>query len=157
MKQVWAPWRKQYIEQGKSGGCIFCDKSSEGDDKKNHIIKRGKTCFSILNRFPYNGGHLMVAPNRHTPKLYDSPPEHASEMMELIKAAGPIAMFLALLLMAASASSWRAGLWMAALLGLCVPTLYLIVLLEERELRDRFGEEYEAYCRRVPRFVPKRG
>jgi protein-S-isoprenylcysteine O-methyltransferase Ste14 len=42
------------------------------------------------------------------------------------------------------------------LLVLSVPTIYLIVLLEERELRDRFGEEHEEYCRRVPRFVPRR-
>ncbi len=39
---------------------------------------------------------------------------------------------------------------------LCVPAIYLIVVLEERELRDRFGSAYEEYCRRVPRFVPRR-
>jgi protein-S-isoprenylcysteine O-methyltransferase Ste14 len=48
-----------------------------------------------------------------------------------------------------------AGTWI--LYGLCFPAIHLIVLLEERELRDRFGEEYEAYCRRVPRYVPRRG
>ena len=46
------------------------------------------------------------------------------------------------------------GIWVLALL--CVPAIYLIILLEERELRERFGDEYLEYCRRVPRLIPRR-
>jgi len=69
MKQLWAPWRKRYIEQGTPGGCIFCDKAKERADRKNRIVIRTATCFSMLNLFPYNGGHLMVAPFRHVADL----------------------------------------------------------------------------------------
>jgi len=69
MKQLWAPWRKSYIEQGTSGGCIFCDNAKGRNDRKNHIVSRAATCFSMLNLFPYNGGHLMVAPFRHVAVL----------------------------------------------------------------------------------------
>lgn len=81
MKQIWAPWRKSYIEQGVSRGCIFCDKAKGRNDKKNHVVHRWETCFSMLNLFPYNGGHLMVAPYRHVAGLdgLESP-----ELTELI-------------------------------------------------------------------------
>lgn len=71
MEHIWAPWRKEYIQQGTPEGCIFCDKPRGSDDKKNHIIARAETCFSMLNLFPYNSGHLMVAPFRHVASLDD--------------------------------------------------------------------------------------
>ncbi len=69
MKLLWAPWRKIYIEQERSEGCIFCDKAKARNDKKNYIVSRAATCFSLLNLFPYNGGHLMIAPFRHVADL----------------------------------------------------------------------------------------
>lgn len=68
MDYLWAPWRIEYIRRDKSKKevCIFCQKASEDDDKKNLIVYRGKTAFILLNLYPYNNGHLMVAPYRHT-------------------------------------------------------------------------------------------
>lgn len=66
--QLWTPWRMEYILNIKAKGCIFCKKSKEPDDKA-FIIKRKPTCFSMLNIYPYNNGHLMVAPKRHVARL----------------------------------------------------------------------------------------
>ena len=52
-------------EQGEDDGCIFCDLPAEGDDERTRILVRGERAFVILNSFPYNPGHLMVAPFRH--------------------------------------------------------------------------------------------
>jgi ATP adenylyltransferase len=67
--RIWSPWRMAYIqaakEQGEDGGCIFCDLPAEGDDERTMILARGELAFVIVNSFPYNPGHLMVAPFRH--------------------------------------------------------------------------------------------
>ena len=69
MERIWSPWRMAYIqaakEQGDDGGCIFCDLPAEGDDKRTMILARGELAFVTVNSFPYNPGHLMVAPFRH--------------------------------------------------------------------------------------------
>jgi len=70
MKRLWAPWRMEYIlSEEKHKSCLFCDYPKQGKrgDKKNLILYRGKHCFVILNRYPYNSGHLMVVPYFHTP------------------------------------------------------------------------------------------
>ena len=56
-------------EQGEDDGCIFCDLPAEGDDARTKILIRGQRVFVILNSFPYNPGHLMVAPFRHVGDL----------------------------------------------------------------------------------------
>lgn len=70
MKRLWAPWRMEYIlSEGKHKTCLFCDisKGTKTKDKKNLILYRGKYCFVVMNRYPYNSGHLMVVPYFHTP------------------------------------------------------------------------------------------
>ncbi len=71
MKLIWAPWRIQYIEMEKPQGCILCDKPKENNDVQNYLLYRGKKNFVILNSFPYNPGHLMVAPYEHIANLED--------------------------------------------------------------------------------------
>jgi len=72
----------EYIRHADETGCIFCQALKEKDDEKNLILLRGETSFIIMNRFPYNPGHLMVAPNvhkSHFDKLSDD------EILEIIR------------------------------------------------------------------------
>lgn len=71
MDQLWAPWRMSYIEQAEpESGCLFCNAARETDkDEQNYVVHRGSKGFVLLNRYPYNSGHLMVAPYQHTGQL----------------------------------------------------------------------------------------
>ena len=87
MKNLWAPWRKEFILGKKEGGCIFCKRLKEKRDKENFILFRGKKSFVILNRFPYNSGHLMISPNRHIGKLEQLRRDELSELAFLCQQA----------------------------------------------------------------------
>ncbi len=65
MKQLWAPWRMEYIKSDKSNECIFCTLPASNNDEKNYILFKGTHSFVIMNTFPYNSAHLMVSPYRH--------------------------------------------------------------------------------------------
>lgn len=69
MKYLWAPWRMDYILSSKEKGCIFCLKPLENRDKENLILFQGKDAFIMMNRYPYNSGHLMIVPKRHCTEL----------------------------------------------------------------------------------------
>lgn len=72
MDHLWAPWRSKYIQEaskGKSDSCLFCRVLEENDDEGNLVVCRGKNVFVILNKFPYNPGHVMIVPRRHVPSL----------------------------------------------------------------------------------------
>lgn len=88
MRILWAPWRMAYIRlfpSREGEGCFLCKAAGGNDDRKNLVIFRGKTCFVILNRYPYNNGHLMVAPYRHINSLLDLNEKESIEMMNLLK------------------------------------------------------------------------
>jgi ATP adenylyltransferase len=73
---LWAPWRIPYLRkitrQEKPSDCFFCDYAvAPKKDRKNLVVLRGKTCFTVMNRFPYAGGHLLVAPFAHKADLAD--------------------------------------------------------------------------------------
>jgi ATP adenylyltransferase len=97
MEKLWAPWRMAYVAVDPPKGCIFCDMPREERDAENLILHRGETAFVMLNAFPYNNGHLMVAPYRHTAELEsltqaerDELMAHAQQMVRLLGAAfGP--------------------------------------------------------------------
>ncbi len=86
MRQLWAPWRIKYILMEKPKGCIFCLKPKEERDEENLILYRGRTCFVMLNMFPYNNGHLMIAPYRHVPSIEQLTDEELLELGILAKA-----------------------------------------------------------------------
>ena len=86
MDYLWAPWRMEYVQNPnkEEGGCIFCLDSDNSDDLKNLIIKRGKSAFVIMNKYPYNNGHLMVSPNIHTSEFDKLSRDIQVEMMEFV-------------------------------------------------------------------------
>jgi ATP adenylyltransferase len=65
--RLWSPWRMRYIEAAREGaqGCFLCEKPAQGDDAAALIVGRAGLAFAMLNAFPYNPGHLLVAPFRH--------------------------------------------------------------------------------------------
>ncbi len=65
MRQLWAPWRLQYVQAAdEQEGCVFC-RAAEADDAEALVVHRGMRALVLLNRYPYASGHLMVAPVRH--------------------------------------------------------------------------------------------
>lgn len=84
MKRLWAPWRMEYIAQEKPQGCIFCEKPKEKNDRDNLILYRGQECFIIMNFYPYNNGHLMVVPFRHTAALSELSTKEQQELMSML-------------------------------------------------------------------------
>ena len=83
-RPLWAPWRMEFITAPKPGTCFLCDKGTEDHDRENHIIARAQWTFLLLNTFPYNSGHLLVAPYRHVPDLEDLTLAERAELMEQI-------------------------------------------------------------------------
>ena len=70
MEQLWAPWRAQYIQRntnadGADSGCFLCRVLASETDRENLVAYRGENSVVVLNRFPYNNGHLLVAPRVH--------------------------------------------------------------------------------------------
>lgn len=87
MKRLWAPWRLRYIQQLDKGeeDCIFCCKPGECNDRENLIVYKGECCFVIMNRYPYNNGHLMVVPYAHTASLEGLDDPTVMELFHLVR------------------------------------------------------------------------
>ncbi len=83
MKRLWAPWRVAYINAGKVPGCVFCEAPAAGDDRAALILHRDAFGFLILNRYPYNSGHLMAVPFRHVARLEQLTPEEMCALLAL--------------------------------------------------------------------------
>jgi ATP adenylyltransferase len=82
-KQLWAPWRLEYIQQAdENAGCVFC-LAQEADDEQGLVVRRGDRAFAMLNKFPYASGHLMIAPRRHVGELGELEDAEALEIHRL--------------------------------------------------------------------------
>jgi ATP adenylyltransferase len=83
VRQLWAPWRLEYLESGAAPeGCIFCEKP-RADDVESLIVRRGRLAYALMNLFPYSNGHMMVAPYRHVPEPGDLTADERLEVWTL--------------------------------------------------------------------------
>jgi ATP adenylyltransferase len=82
-RQLWAPWRLEYVQSAdEERGCVFCD-AAAGGDEHGLVVHRGELAFVLLNRFPYSSGHLMAAPYRHGASFTDLRDDEALELHRL--------------------------------------------------------------------------
>ena len=82
-RPLWAPWRIEYIRGPKTKECFFCVKGGR-DRLEDHVIRRGEQAFVLLNDFPYNSGHVLVAPYRHVATLAALTAAERQEVMDLL-------------------------------------------------------------------------
>lgn len=84
-ENLWAPWRMEYIagieDNRAKGGCFLCSyRDRPEDDGANHVLWRSKLSLTLLNRFPYTSGHLLIAPAEHRSDPTDLPVEVWNEL-----------------------------------------------------------------------------
>lgn len=89
MDQLWAPWRQTYIAAAKTASdkdaCFICEGLAKQDDRANLIVQRTRLSVVLLNRYPYNNGHLLIAPRAHKGQLSECTPEELLETMETLR------------------------------------------------------------------------
>jgi len=87
MDSLWAPWRMEYIKRDKADpqGCIFCDKFHSTDDRRDLVLYRLEHSFVLMNLYPYNNGHLLIAPLRHLSDYTELTDEESAEMDALTR------------------------------------------------------------------------
>lgn len=86
-ERLWAPWRAQYIEGEKPQGCILCLLVEATDDVDNLILYRGKQNVVMLNKYPFNTGHLMVTTLRHIGHIDSFKLDELAEHTDLVRKA----------------------------------------------------------------------
>jgi ATP adenylyltransferase len=85
VKQLWAPWRLEYIKSAdEQSGCLFC--AAAAGDEDTLVIHRGTQAIALLNKFPYSSGHFMVAPARHVGEFGDLEDAEVLELHRLASA-----------------------------------------------------------------------
>lgn len=88
MEPLYAPWRIQYILAPKpapADASIFRQIGESNNDEGNYVVARARTCFAVLNLYPYTGGHLLVVPYRQTAELNDLTDEELSGLMQMVR------------------------------------------------------------------------
>ena len=87
MEPLHAPWRIEYILAPKPPleQSIFTTAAQSGDDEANYVIARDRTCFALLNKYPYTGGHIMTVPYKQTPDFNGLTDEEMSDLMKLTR------------------------------------------------------------------------
>lgn len=91
LERLWAPWRHTYIEStiesspDSANKCFLCEASAQNDDSRRFIIHRSSFSIALLNLYPYNNGHLLIAPNRHIATLADLDPDESADLFNLVR------------------------------------------------------------------------
>lgn len=87
MERLWSPWRHAYVtrDEREPKGCVFCARDT--DEAQALTVHTGRTCFVILNLYPYNGGHLMIVPHRHVATLAGLRDDELVELARLTRLA----------------------------------------------------------------------
>lgn len=92
MERLWSPWRSQYIDSFKQQGneqvddCFFCDAANDSDNPANHLVLYNSPhAVVMLNKYPYNNGHVLIAPKIHTSDLFELPDDVYLEISTLIR------------------------------------------------------------------------
>jgi len=87
MEPLHAPWRIEYILAPKTGAedDLFADIAQSNDDVANFVIARDRTCYALLNRYPYTGGHVLVVPYKQTPDLNGLTDEELADLWKLTR------------------------------------------------------------------------
>jgi ATP adenylyltransferase len=128
-EQLWAPWRLTYISGNQektqpapadllSGGdpdCFLCQAAAGDDDRGRLVVEHGRDSLTVLNRYPYNNGHLLVAPKRHVARLDDL---EAAEQLDLVQT---IAAMIGLLERSIRAEGFNVGLNLGQVAGAGLP------------------------------------
>jgi ATP adenylyltransferase len=88
LERLWAPWRESYVTAPKTRAgaleCFICSGLADSEDRANLVVWRRPLATVLLNRFPYNNGHLLVAPRAHKAALADLTPSENAEIMETL-------------------------------------------------------------------------
>ena len=85
MERLWAPWRMEYITEEPRPGCLFCRAIEHPDDRDAALVVwRPKGAIVLLNKFPYNPGHAMVAPVAHVAGLEDLDDTQTADLMRAV-------------------------------------------------------------------------
>ncbi len=151
MKKHWAPWRMSFLLGPKQKGCVFCELPKQKTDPENLILFRGRHCFVILNKFPYNNGHLMVVPYQHTQDLSEMSKGAHAEMMLLVTKAveilkqtmGPQGMNLGMNLGAAGGAGIRDHLHMHVVPRWAGDTNFMPILADTKVLVEHLSSTYD--------------
>ncbi|SHE80142.1 Diadenosine tetraphosphate (Ap4A) hydrolase [Desulfacinum infernum DSM 9756] len=85
MRNLWAPWRMEYILGKRESYCIFCPEGDGLSDEERLILYRGDLTMVMMNKYPYNNGHLLVAPWRHVASIEDLTEEEMTDIMRMVR------------------------------------------------------------------------
>jgi ATP adenylyltransferase len=154
VERLWTPWRQAYIEGNsaeRSGQCFLCVAPTGDDDRARFILLRAKHVFALLNLYPYNSGHLMIAPYEHTGDFAHLDADTASELTAITqrsvdalqKAYQPDAFNIGMNLGKAAGAGVPDHLHVHVVPRWVADTNFMPIVAETKVLPESLGQTYE--------------